>query len=185
MGRICKTPWHKTIQTVKQKEEYVYHVDENDKVLGKVSRKEMRKKVLLHRGSDIFVFNTKGEILVHKRTKTKDLFPGFYAVVVGGSASYGETYDECAKREVYEEIGIKDAQLEFLFKHKYIGPHNKFMGHIYKMTHDGPFKYQKEEVAWAEFMSLSKLKQFMKKNKFCPDDLEIFNKYLKEFHGKK
>jgi len=169
---------------MKQKQEYVYHVDGNDKVLRKVTRKEMREKTLLHRISDILVFNSKGEILVHKRTITKDLFPGFYAVLVGGSVSYGETYDECAQREVHEEIGIKNAHLKFLFKFTYIGPHNKSLGHVYKMIHNGPFKFQKEEIALAGFMSLSKLKQFMENKKFCPDDLEIFKKYLKRFHGK-
>ncbi len=170
---------------MKKKEEYVYHVDEKDKVIGKITRKEMREKNLLHRISDIFVFNLKGDILVHKRTTTKDLFPGFYAVLVGGSVSYGETYEECAQREVHEEIGIKNAKPRVLFKYKYIGPHNKSLGPVYMMIHNGPFKFQKEEIAWAEFMSLTKLRTFMKNHKFCPDDLEIFNKYLKEFHGKK
>ncbi len=162
-------------------EEYVYLVDENDNVLGRVTRKEMRTKNLLHRGCDIFVFNSKGEILVHQRTFSKDLYPGYYSLLVGGSATYGESYDECAARELEEETGVRKKPT-FLFKYYYDGDKTKSWVHVYKVISDGPFNFQIEEIESAGFMSIKKLTAFIKNNKFGTDDIEIFNKYMKEYH---
>ncbi|MBI2545625.1 NUDIX domain-containing protein [Candidatus Woesearchaeota archaeon] len=168
------------------RQEYVYHVDENDKVLGKVTRKEMREKNLLHRSTFILVFNTKGELLVHKRTMTKDIFPGYYALCVGGTVSYGEKYEESAYREAQEEIGAQDADLKFLFKFKFDNPKiTRVYGYVFSLIYNRPLKLQKEELAYATFMPIKEVKELMKKESVCPDDIEIFNKYLKEFHGKK
>lgn len=164
-------------------EEYVYCVDENDNVLGKVTRKEMRTKILRHRGCNIFVFNSKGEILVHKRTMSKDLFPGYYSFVVGGSVQYGESYDECASRELKEETGVRKKPI-FLFKYYYDGDKTKSWVHVYKVISDGPFNFQKEEVTLARFVSLDEVRKIMKREKVCNDDIVIFNKYMKECHDK-
>ena len=58
---------------------------------------------------------TKGEILVTKRTPIKDIYPDLLEIGQGGAVSYDEEYEESAKREVEEEVGIKDADLEYLF----------------------------------------------------------------------
>jgi len=63
--------------------EYVDIVDENDRIIKCVTRKEMRKNGLRHRGTAILVFNSHGQLFVHKRTITKDIFPGFYDIAVG------------------------------------------------------------------------------------------------------
>jgi isopentenyldiphosphate isomerase len=164
--------------------EYVYHVDENDEILAKVPRSEMREKVLLHRGTIIFTFNYKGEILIHKRTNTKDNYPGFLDVGHGGAVESKETYDENAIKETEEEIGIKNAKLEYLFKKKYIGKSNKTFCKVYRLIHEGPFKFQKEEVVWGKFISLDDLKELIKKEKFCPDGLEFLDEYLTNYHNK-
>ena len=59
-------------------QEYLDLVDENDNVIGKAPRSEVRARNLLHRGVGILVFNSRGELYVHKRTETKDIFPGMY-----------------------------------------------------------------------------------------------------------
>ncbi len=170
---------------MKKKEEYVYHVDENNNVIGKVSRKEMRQKNLMHRSALILVFNSKGEILVHRRTLTKDIFPGYYAMFIGGTLSYGESYKQGALRETKEEIGAKDVNPKFLFEYKFDNPKvTRVIYRVYELVYDKPLRFQKEEVQSGKFMQLASLKKFMRKNNFCPDDVQVFNKYLKEFHGK-
>lgn len=164
--------------------EYCYHVDEKDNVIGRVTRKEMRDKVLRHRGSNIIVFNSKGELLIHKRTMTKDLFPGYWDTCVGGVMEYGETYDKTAKREVEEELGIKNPKLEFVFKGKFEVPKNKFWSKNYVMIHDGPFKPQPEEVKLVKFISLKDLDEYIKKEKFCPDGIMLFKKFMEVYDEK-
>ncbi|MFH1439255.1 MAG: NUDIX domain-containing protein [Candidatus Woesearchaeota archaeon] len=166
--------------------EYLYHVDEDDNVIEKVLRSEARKKNLFHRSTSIIVFNSKGDILVHKRTLTKDIYPGYYDLAVGGGLSYGESYLEGAKREVEEEIGVKDAELTFLFKFRYEKDEEnnriKTFTNIYKLIFDGQIRFQEEEVESGKFISLEKLKEMMKLEKFCPDNLAMFEKYLAKYH---
>ena len=75
--------------------------------------------------------------LVHRRTDTKDIFPGAYDVFAGGVCAAGESYDECARREVAEELGVVGADPMFLFKHRYRGPSGQAWGCVYEGRWDG------------------------------------------------
>ncbi|MFH1770247.1 MAG: NUDIX domain-containing protein [archaeon] len=156
--------------------EIVDVVNEDDEVIGTATRTEMREKNLLHRGGTIFVFNSEGEIFVHKRVKTKDIYPSYYDMTCGGGARTGETYEECAKRELGEELGIKDTELKFLFKFRYQNEIDNFFTKVYYCVYDGKITLQEEEVEEGRFMSIKELKKLMKKEKFCPDALVMFEK---------
>jgi len=161
-----------------KKEEYVDVVDDEDNVLYSVPRKEAMEKNLLHRGTAVLVKNSKGEILVHKRTATKAVFPSYYDFWFGGAVSSGEEYLACALRELAEEAGIEKANQDFLFKHKYDNFPRCFIA-VYECVSDGPFKFQKSEVAEAYFLSMDELKKRIKTDKFCPDGVQVFERYLK------
>jgi isopentenyldiphosphate isomerase len=165
-------------------EENLYHVDENDVEIGKVLKSEIRKNKLLSRSSIVLVFNPKGEILVHKRAETKDLFPDYYDMFIGGGVTYGESYDEAAIRETKEEIGAAKVQLVFLFKYKYDQGDNKSFFQVYKSVYSGAINFQKEEIESGEFVSIEELQKMIKEEKFCTDSVEMFEKYLKEYYGK-
>ncbi|MBR9676030.1 NUDIX domain-containing protein [Candidatus Woesearchaeota archaeon] len=162
-------------------EELVVIVDDEDNVIGKAPRGKMRKKVLMHRGTAALTFNSKGEILIHKRTLTKDIFPGYLDMLNGGAVGYDESYDENIVRELEEEIGVKNAKPKPLFKHRYFRDDNKAFVMIYKQVYDGDISIQEEEVEWAKFVSLETLNKMLKTEKFCPDGIDIFNEYLKKY----
>lgn len=164
-------------------EEYLYLVDENNKVIGKVLRSEVRKKNLPHRGIKVFVFNSKGEILITKRTKTKDIYPGLFEVSQGGAVAYGESYEETAKREIEEEAGIRNPKLEFIFDCHWKNEKKDSFEKVYKCVYDGEIKPQKEEIDDYFFISIKKLDEMIKKNpdKFVPDSVLAFRKLLE--HG--
>jgi isopentenyldiphosphate isomerase len=165
--------------------EEVYHVDEEDNVIAKVTRKEMRENKLLHRAICVLVFNSKGQMLIQKRTTTKDINPGRYEIGIGGTVDYGEEYENTAIREISEEAGIKDARPKFMFKYLYMDDHTKVISSVYKIIYGGEIKSQKEEVETAEFMDVEKVKEIIKTESFCDDDLDLFNFYLEEYHEKK
>src|SRR5262245_30054790 len=100
-------------------EELVDVVDTDDRVVRRVSRAEMRRDNLLHRAVYLLVWNGRDELFVHRRTPTKDVYPGYYDVTVGGVVGAGESYDEAARRELAEEVGIADAVLTPLFALRY------------------------------------------------------------------
>ena len=59
-----------------------------------------------HLVSDILVQHTDGTFLLTKRDINKDVYPGYWEASAGGSAQTGESPEECAKRELFEETGL-------------------------------------------------------------------------------
>jgi len=81
-------------------------VDEHDRVTGQATRREVHARHLRHRAIHVLLFNTHGELLVQKRSATKDTFPGCCDSSASGHLDAGEDYDACAYREVREELGL-------------------------------------------------------------------------------
>jgi mutator protein MutT len=152
-------------------------IDEKDNVIGSATRQEIRRKNLLHRGVAVLVLNSKGEIFVHKRVETKDIYPGMYDMFCGGAVLAGENYDEAAIREVREEMGIKNPQLKFLFKFRFKSDINKVLQSVYLCIYDGKIMIQKEEIEKGSFMIINELKELMKKETFCPESPAVFKMY--------
>lgn len=65
-------------------EEYGYVVDEDDNVLYKTTREEVKRKALLHRGVIIFVFNSEGKLFVQKRSRNKKTYLNLWGIGAGG-----------------------------------------------------------------------------------------------------
>ena len=63
-----------SLLTTDNQEEIFDVIDENNKVIGKATRKEVHAKGLLHRAVHILIVNSKGEMLLQKRSMTKDLY---------------------------------------------------------------------------------------------------------------
>jgi len=157
-------------------DELVDVVDEDDRVVGMVTRGEMRRRHLLHRCTYVLLRNEAGDILVHRRTDTKDVFPGAYDMFAGGVCATGESYDECARREVAEELGAVDAELRFLFKHRYRGAKGDAWGGVYEARWSGVVRPQESEVAWYAWVSPEQLARMLGELPFCPDSREIFER---------
>jgi len=56
--------------------------------------------------TNIFVINSKGELLCHQRSKFKDRMPGCWMTHLGGHVCHGESYESNAEKELHEESGI-------------------------------------------------------------------------------
>jgi 8-oxo-dGTP pyrophosphatase MutT (NUDIX family) len=69
---------------------------------------------LYHLVSDILVQHRDGSYLLTKRHIDKDLYPGYWEASAGGSAQLGESPEECAKRELFEETGILSDRFELV-----------------------------------------------------------------------
>ena len=152
-------------------------VDEQNQVVGRATRREVRQQNLLHRGIAVLVRNSKGQVYVHKRTDHKDVFPSLFDMFVGGVVGEGESYDEAARREAEEELGVT-APLEFLFDHLYHGPKNYSWIRTYRVTWDGPIRHQPEEVAWGDWMDEARLPEWIREVEIVPDGLDVFQHYL-------
>ena len=69
-----------------------------------------------HLVSDILVKHVDGTFLLVKRDPEKDLYPGYWEASAGGSGLQGEGPLVCAKRELFEETGIKADKFQLISK---------------------------------------------------------------------
>ncbi len=90
-------------------------VDEHDQVVGRAPRSVVHAQKLAHRAVHVFVFNSRGELLLQKRSALKDEYPLCYTSSASGHLSAGEDYVSAAPRELEEELGLA-APLEWLAK---------------------------------------------------------------------
>lgn len=58
------------------------------------------------RSTNVFILNSRGEILCHQRSVGKERLPGVWSTHLGGHVAEGETYETNALKELHEEAGI-------------------------------------------------------------------------------
>jgi 8-oxo-dGTP pyrophosphatase MutT (NUDIX family) len=162
--------------------EIVAIVDENNRLIGPEPRFRMRALGLTHRAVYILVFNSNGDLFCHKRTRDKDVYPGCYDVVAGGVVLMNESYDEAAKRELEEELGIRNTLLTPLFEFFYDGPITRVWGHAYQCIYDGTMLLQKEEIESGKFCRIEDIFKSAEKDPYTPDGLYVLKRYVQETH---
>ncbi len=163
-------------------DEIVAIVDEGNNVVGSASRREMRAKRLPHRSTYILVFNSQGQLYVQKRTLTKDLFPGYYDPAAGGVVLAGESYEESARRELEEEMGIRDVPLNWLFDFFYSDDHTRVWGGVFSCVFDGRIVLQPEEIESGSFLRISDILRRAQTEPFTPDGMVALSRFLGKAH---
>ncbi|HKU44311.1 MAG TPA: NUDIX domain-containing protein [Polyangiales bacterium] len=162
-------------------EEWIDVVDEDDRVIGRTTRAQMRRDNILHRNVAILCLNRERRIYVHRRTATKDLYPSLYDMFTAGVVGAGESYEQAALRELEEELGIRGVVPQLLFQHRYEGEHSRTHSRVFRVEWDGPIVHQPTEVAWGGFRTRSELLSNRERFAFVPDGLELFTRYVAEF----
>lgn len=159
--------------------ERVTIVDRENRVVGAASRRRMRRENLIHRACYVLVFNSAGEIFVHQRTVTKDVYPGYFDVAAGGVVVAGESYDASAKRELEEELGIAGRPLERLFDAYREDDHCRVWGRVYRCVYDGPLTFQPEEVVGGRFFAPEQVREEIGPERLTPDGLQVLDMFLR------
>ena len=156
-------------------------VDRDDNIIARAEKKEAQSKHLRRRIVHVLVFNEKGEMLLQLRGKKCAYLPGYWATSAGGHVISRETYEEAAKRELKEELGI-DINLKFMGKDIYTDinrPGLEMFLATYKTTYEGPFELEKGKVDRIEFFSIKKIKQMAENGgKFHPELLFLLKKHF-------
>ncbi|UAL29729.1 phosphotransferase [Nocardioides rotundus] len=128
-------------------EEQVQVYDEYGAPVDVAPRSRVRAENLIHAATGVLVRDPMGRVLVHRRTDTKDVYPGRWDFAAGGVMAAGESPDAAARRELAEEVGVAGVPLTPLGRGFFGDDRTRYWGHSYLAEWDGPVRGQPEEVA--------------------------------------
>jgi len=96
------------------KTEHFPIVDKNDRILGYARRSQVHGDNLLHRAVHILIFDEAGDVYLQQRSRWKDRHPLKWDSSAAGHVAAAESYDETARRELKEELGVSVPLQKFL-----------------------------------------------------------------------
>ena len=89
--------------------DYVVLVNKKDQVIGTMEKMEAHQKGLLHRAFSVFIFNSKGEMLLQRRALKKYHSPGLWTNTCCSHPYPLEIPEQAAVRRLNEEMNIGSA----------------------------------------------------------------------------
>ncbi|WP_042402050.1 NUDIX domain-containing protein [Streptacidiphilus carbonis] len=151
-------------------------VDAEDNVIGQATRGEATARRLRHRCVFILARDADDRIFVHRRTPEKLVFPSMHDMFVGGVVGAGEGYDEAAKREAEEELGVSGLSPVPLFRFLYESPEHTWWSAVYEAGATTAVAPQVEEVAWHAFLTEAELADRLTEWEWVPDGLDAWHR---------
>ena len=158
--------------------ELVEVVEPDGRVVRVVTRAEMRAGRLRHRCTFIVVLNRAGEVLIHRRSENKDLWPGRWDLACGGVVTAGEDWEPAARRELAEELGIEGVELTYLGEHSYADGEVDELARVWTTEWDGEVVFADGEVVEARFVDLDELAERVQRDRFVADSIVLVLPYL-------
>lgn len=89
-------------------------VDEDDNEIGAAPLAEVWQRGLYHRIVSVFVQDDQGRMLLQLRGPNVKIYPDCWDQAAGGHVDEGKTYDQAARNEIAEELGLYDVTLNVL-----------------------------------------------------------------------
>jgi isopentenyl-diphosphate delta-isomerase len=157
--------------------DYVILVDENDNEIGIEEKMKAHEDAKLHRAFSIFIFNSKGEMLLQQRACDKYHSGCLWSNATCSHPRPGEQVEQAAHRRLKEEMGF-DTELkkEFHFIYKADFDHGLTeheFDHVFLGQYDGPINLNADEADDYKWIDLESLQQDIKRN---PDDYTVWFK---------
>ncbi len=149
-------------------EEFLVLVDDTDNAWGKMEKMEVHRLGLLHRAFSVFVFNSKGDLLLQQRADTKYHSANLWTNTCCSHPRFGEETDFAARRRLKEEMGLSchlDHGFSFTYKVKFEnGLTEHEFDHVYFGVSDEMAILDPEEVENWKYISIEDLLDDLKTN---------------------
>jgi len=146
--------------------EHVVLVDEKDTQIGIMEKMAAHIVPRLHRAFSIFIFNSKGELLLQQRALTKYHSPGLWTNTCCSHPRNGETLAQATARRLKEEMGLTcDMHEVFTFIYKApvgLGLIEHEFDHVWFGQCDDTPTIDTDEVASFKYMNLDDIATDMK-----------------------
>lgn len=161
-------------------EEILIVVDEDDEVVEYLPRTVCHEPPYpLHREIFVVLTDKKGRVWMQKRSMNKEQYPGYWTVTASGHVAKGQSYLEAARRELWEEVGVKVVlEEERKWLHEREG--NRAMIQVFLGRYEGEFELDLGEVSEVRAFGGKELKKVQSKmTKAARECLQMLN-YLEE-----
>jgi isopentenyl-diphosphate delta-isomerase len=164
-------------------------VDENDQVIGAAERSVVRAEGLRHRIVRVFIYNSDGKLLLHKRSEQADDNVGKWDQSAGGHVDEDEDYLAAAQRETKEELGISPdsfTQLDtFYIERPVPGGYARRFLTVFVAPWDGAVTFDPKEISEVRWCSIDEIAAWLQKNpgdftKNFPKAFALARKYLEQ-----
>ena len=151
--------------------EYVVLVNENDTQIGIMEKMAAHIVPRLHRAFSIFIFNSKGELLLQQRALSKYHSPGLWTNTCCSHPHDGESLEQATSRRLMEEMGLHCEMHEvFTFIYKApvgLGLIEHEFDHVWFGHSDDTPVINPDEVASYKYMNLDDIADDMKAHPEC------------------
>ena len=142
--------------------EQVILVDENDRQIGLMEKQAAHIGPHLHRAFSVFIFNSKGELLMQQRALSKYHSPGLWTNTCCSHPRDGETLAEATSRRLMEEMGMT-CEMHEVYTFIYKAPVGQGLtehefDHVWIGRSDDTPLINREEVESWKYMNLNDLK---------------------------
>lgn len=162
--------------------EFLEIVDRDGRIISVAPRNIIHgNPSMLHRAVHIFVFNSKGELLLQKRASHKDFAPDKWDTSVGGHIVPGEDILTAAKRKMLEELGIVSENLRFLYTYIHSNNYESELVYTYWTVHEGPFNFNRNEIDEVAFWKIEEIQKYLNMNIFSDNFKYEFLRYLSTY----
>jgi 8-oxo-dGTP pyrophosphatase MutT (NUDIX family) len=156
--------------------ELVEWVGDDDEVIGIVDRGEAIRRGRPHRVATVVCRDPAGRYLVHRRPDDMSRFPGRLTWLLGGATEVGESYEEAAARELWEELGVR-ARPRFVLKFLCAGAISPYWLGLHEVVVTGPLRPDPAEIASYRWVGEAELAGLAGDPVFVPDAREAFHRY--------
>ena len=148
--------------------QHVILVNENDEPIGMMEKMEAHLQAKLHRAFSVFLFNSKGEMLLQQRAFSKYHSPGLWSNACCSHPQPGEETLTAAERRTKEELGIDvplEKQFHFIYKARFENGLTEYeFDHVFTGNFSGEPVLNPEEVNDYVFQSLIEIKHSLETN---------------------
>jgi len=148
--------------------EKIILVDKKDRAMGTGEKLQVHKAGKLHRAFSIFVFNSRGELLLQKRARGKYHSGGLWTNTCCSHPRAGEKLEQAVHRRLKQEMGFDCPLTEafsFIYKVKFEdGIYEHEFDHVFVGRHEGTPAPNPEEVEGWKRVSMKELKKDIRKN---------------------
>lgn len=123
----------------------------------------------LHPVVHLHIIDRMGRIYLQKRSRTKDLLPGYWDTAVGGHVTYGEQALEALYREAAEELGLHGFNPVFLDNYVYQTQRDSEFVLIYAMVGHPELDPDNAEVSEGKWWTMDEIDAAIGKGVLTPN----------------